>query len=122
MVKRYSEDHVWAETGPAGLAVGLSRHAAHELGEITFVELPRPGLRVAAGEVLCVVESVKTAADICTPVGGVVGAVNRRLEAHPGLLNASPEAEGWICRLEGVEAAALESLLEPSQYETYLQA
>jgi glycine cleavage system H protein len=121
-VKRYSDDHVWAEAEAGQVTVGLSRHAAAELGEITFVEMPHPGLKVAPGEALCVIESVKTAADVCTPVGGVVVALNQRLEALPALLNSSPEDQGWICRLGGVEAAALERLMSPEQYAAYVQA
>ena len=119
-MRYYSEDHVWVEWCNGIATLGISPHAAQELGELTFVELPRPGARVARGEVLCVVESVKTAADVASPVGGTVCTANHLLDDHPERLNASPEDEGWICRLADVPAADLASLLSPERYAAFL--
>jgi glycine cleavage system H protein len=116
-MRYYSEDHVWLELQVDSATLGLSRHAVTELGELTFVELPTPGSRCARGDVLCVVESRKTAADVCSPVGGTVVAANELLHEQPGLVNASPEAAGWICRLTDIAAVDLTALLSPAQYE-----
>ncbi len=119
-MRYYSEDHVWVEWCNGTATLGISQHAAQELGELTFVELPSPGARLARGELLCVVESVKTAADVSSPVGGTVAAANHLLDAHPERLNASPEDEGWICRLADVPAADLAGLLSPERYASFL--
>lgn len=116
-MRYYSEDHVWVCPGPAGATLGLSAHAAAELGELTFVELPRPGTRLAPGDLLCVVESVKTAADVACPIHGVVTEVNHRLVEEPRLVNASPTTDGWICRLAEMASADLAPLLTEEEYE-----
>lgn len=116
----YSEDHVWVRLCDGTATLGLSRHAAGELGELTFVELPGPGTRFARGDVLCVVESAKTAADVACPVGGVVCAANRLLQDHPALVNSSPEGDGWVCRLADIDAADVPRLLTAEQYEAFL--
>jgi glycine cleavage system H protein len=116
----YSEDHVWVRVVGAAVTLGLSRHAAAELGELTFVELPGRGRRVARGDVLCVVESVKTAADVASPVSGVVCEVNERLVETPGLVNSSPEEDGWLCRLREVPDSDLADLIAPAAYAAAL--
>jgi glycine cleavage system H protein len=116
-MQHYSEDHIWVRVLDQTATLGLSRHATAELGELTFVELPNPGARFARGDVFCVVESVKTAADLCCPIRGTVCAVNRLLENQPALLNSSPEDDGWVCRLTDVDPADILHLLTPEQYE-----
>jgi glycine cleavage system H protein len=121
-MRYYSEDHVWVSL-EAGLAtLGISRHAAAELGELTFVEVPPRGTHLHAGDVVCVVESVKTAADVAAPVAGVVQEANAALADHPALVNASPEGEGWICRLANVPDADFQRLMTPAQYDAFLAA
>jgi glycine cleavage system H protein len=115
-MRYYSEDHVWVELCARTATLGLSRHAAAELGKLTFVEPPRLGARIARGETLCVVESVKTAADVSSPVSGTVCATNPLLEEHPDCVNTNPETEGWICRLTEVEPADLAGLLSAECY------
>jgi len=121
-MRYYSEDHVWVGIDGGEATLGISPHAATELGELTFVELPRLGSRVAPGDVLCVVESVKTAADVACPVHGVVTAVNRRLADEPGLVNRSPVGDGWICRLGQLAPADLAKLLSETQYEAFIRS
>jgi len=116
-MRYYSEDHVWVQLDDRVATLGISRHAADELGELTFVELPIQGSHIAAGEVLCVVESVKTAADVACPIAGTVHQVNGRLADEPALVNTHPEADGWICRLRDVCAADLQRLMTARQYE-----
>ena len=119
-MRYYSEDHVWVQLCDGIATLGVSLHAAEELGELTFVELPSPGARFARGDVLCVVELVKTAADICCPVGGTVCAVNRLLDDRPARVNSSPEGDGWVCRLADVAPADIPRLLTAEQYEAFL--
>ena len=111
---------MWVQLGAGSATLGLSRHAAAELGELTFVELPCSGAPVVRGGVLCVVESVKTAADLCSPVGGTVCDTNRLLEDQPSLINSSPEGEGWVCRLTDVDPVEAASLMTAAQYAAYV--
>jgi glycine cleavage system H protein len=113
---RYTKEHEWIRLDGATATVGITEHAAHELGDITFVELPAVGAAFSAGDVLLVIESVKAAADVYMPVTGTVAAVNETLEDKPELINESPEQDGWLCQLSGVNAADLESLMTHDQY------
>jgi glycine cleavage system H protein len=121
MMKRFSEDHEWVEWDNGIATIGITAYAAEEMGDITFVELPEKGVVFAQGDSLCVVESVKAAADVFAPVGGTVAQVNQRLDESPGLINTSPEKEGWICRLVEVDESELDSLMTEEQYEQFLE-
>ena len=119
-MKKYSEEHQWVEIGGDGVAtVGISKFAADELGEITFVELPSMGQVFTAKSPLCVVESVKAASDVYAPVGGKVCAVNTVLETAPDKLNEDPEGEAWICKLEAPNAADLDALMDAAAYQAF---
>ena len=98
-MKKYTQDHEWVEIDGDVAVVGISKHAAEELGDITFVELPEHELDVIVGDVLAVVESVKAASDIYAPISGEVGAVNEDLEAQPELINEDPYEAGWIYKM-----------------------
>ena len=118
-MKRFSEDHVWVEMADGKATIGITAFAAEELGEITFVELPDMDVVFAQGDALCVIESVKAAADISAPIGGTVTAVNGRLVQEPAVINDSPEKDGWICTLDEVEEAELESLMVEDEYDAF---
>ena len=118
--KKFSEEHEWVEYKNGVATVGISAYAAEELGDITFVELPDKGVVFAQGDVMCVVESVKAASDVFAPVGGTVTEVNGRLEEDPGLINASPEKDGWFCKLEEVDEAELDGLMLEEQYDQFV--
>jgi glycine cleavage system H protein len=119
-MKRYSEDHQWVKYEKGRATVGITAYAADELGDITFVELPEVGLVVGQGDVLCVVESAKAASDVYAPVGGTVVEVNQALDTSPIMVSDSPEARGWICKLEEVDESELENLMSDAQYEEFL--
>lgn len=120
-MKYYSADHecVWLEGEVA--YVGISKHAAEELGDITYVELPSVGQDLILGDTLGVVESVKAASDVYAPVSGTVIAVNDRLVDDPGLINNSAEEEGWICKLDNIDHDELDELMNEEAYEKYLK-
>ena len=120
-MKMYSEDHVWAECRGGTCTLGVTSYAADELGEVTFVELPDIGASFSPGDALCVVESVKAASDVICPVGGTVTAVNVNLEEAPNLINANPEKEGWICRLEEVDTAEIDTLMTDEEYDLFIE-
>ena len=112
---RYAESHEWLR--PDG-AVGITDHAQNELSDVVFVELPKIGRVVKAKEAVAVVESVKAASDIYSPVAGEIVAVNKELEANPALVNSDPYGAGWIFQLKPAEdglalkdAAAYQSMI-----------
>ncbi len=110
--RRYSRNGEWVSFDGHLWRVGLAASAVEELGEVTFVELPSLERSVTAGTAVCSIEAVKAAADFYSPVDGRVSAVNTRLGLEPGLVNLSPELEGWIFALEDVSASSLEVLLD----------
>lgn len=116
---RYTREHEWVALEGAIAVVGITDHAQHALGDITFVELPKTGKHLKAHDALGVVESVKAASDIFAPVAGVVKEVNAALSAAPELINQEPYGKGWICKLEGVDAAAVQGLMTADQYDAH---
>lgn len=97
----YAKSHEWLRLEPEGTAtVGISDYAQSSLGDITFVQLPKVGTELKAGEPFGVVESVKAASDVYAPVGGTVVAVNAKLETAPETVNAAPFGEGWLLKLK----------------------
>ncbi len=116
---RYTRDHEWVRFEDGVATVGITEHAQEALGDITYVELPAVGKAVQAGEMLCVIESVKAASDVFAPVAGSVASVNDALDDAPETLNESPEEKGWICTLSGVDASALEGLMTTGQYADF---
>jgi glycine cleavage system H protein len=120
MAKYYSESHEWIELDGAVATLGISKYAADSLGDITYVEIPAPGKVVAAGDVLCTVESVKAVSDVYSPVAGTVSEGNADLEADPGALNADPE-NAWICKIDGVKADALDGLMDAAAYAKFIE-
>ncbi|WP_338522194.1 glycine cleavage system protein GcvH [Pseudomonas batumici] len=114
---RFAESHEWARLEADGtVTVGISDHAQEALGDVVFVELTEAGQVFAAGEAAGVVESVKAASDIYSPVSGEVIAVNEELSASPELLNSDPYG-AWIFKLKPSNVAELESLLDAAGYQ-----
>ena len=119
-MKKYTQDHEWVEIEGDIATIGISEFAAKELGDITFVELPGKDLDVIVGDRISTVESVKAAEDVYTPISGTVKESNRELEDVPGLLNSSPEQDGWICKIENFDVAEIEDLMTANQYAEFL--
>lgn len=119
-MRYYTEEHEWIEIENGTAIIGISKHAADELGDITFVELPEDGDHFEKGDVLAVVESVKAASDIYSPLEGDVSAVNSDLEDNPGIINESAEEKGWICKLEGVSEDACSDFMTAEKYQEFI--
>jgi glycine cleavage system H protein len=114
---RYAKSHEWLNVATDGTAtVGISDYAQSSLGDITFVQLPKPGATLKAGETFGVVESVKAASDLYAPVAGTVLAVNADLDSHPEKVNQAPYAEGWMLKLKLADPAAAAALLSAEEY------
>lgn len=117
----FTKEHEWIKVAGATGKVGISEHAAHELGDITFVELPKIGKSVKQFEVLAAIESVKAASDIFAPLSGKVIAVNDELDATPEIVNESAEEKAWMAEIEIADAAELKNLMTQEQYNDYLK-
>jgi glycine cleavage system H protein len=117
----YSKDHEWVrfEQGDDAV-VGISDHAQEALGDITFVDLPKVGRKVTAGDACAVVESVKAASDVYAPLAGEVTEVNTNLTKSPEKVNSDPYGEGWLYHLSGCDRNATEKLMTAAQYRDYL--
>ena len=114
---RYAKSHEWLKPAADGTAlVGITDYAQAALGDITYVQLPKVGANLAAGQVFGVVESVKAASDLYLPVAGTVLEVNPALIAAPETLNTSPYDSGWILKLQPADPAAVTALLDAAAY------
>ncbi|MCJ2181204.1 glycine cleavage system protein GcvH [Novosphingobium sp. 1949] len=117
----YSEDHEWIEVeGDLG-TVGITDYAQGQLGDITFVDLPEEGAEVAKGDSVAVVDSVKAASDVYTPVSGVIAAINEALADEPELVNTDAEVGGWLFRVTLSNPSELEELMDEAAYKTYVE-
>jgi len=115
---RYAKSHEWLKLESDGtVTIGISDYAQNSLGDITYVQVPKVGASLKAGETFGVVESVKAASDLYAPIGGTVVAVNGALESAPETVNRSPYGEGWMLRLQPADARAVSELLDAGAYE-----
>lgn len=119
---KYAKSHEWVRVSGDTATVGITDHAQHELTDIVFVELPAAGRKVKAGEACAVVESVKTASDIYSPVSGEIIEINKATADDPALVNREPHAGGWFYKLKLSNPAELAALLTPEQYQAQIKA
>ncbi len=117
---RYSESHEWSSLDDDIVTIGISDHAQDQLGDLVFVELPEVGNTVDAGDQIATLESVKTAVDIYAPVSGEIMEINDVLTDSPELINQSPFADGWLCKIRVVDGSEYEQLLDADQYQQLL--
>ena len=118
---KYTKSHEWVRTLADGtVEIGITDHAQHALGDLVFVEVPEAGRAVKLGEAFAVVESVKAASDVYSPLAGKVVANNSALSSKPELLNEDPYGAGWLFRLEASAPLDAASFMSASAYETFL--
>jgi glycine cleavage system H protein len=113
---KYAKSHEWVRVAGGVATVGITDHAQHELTDVVFVELPEVGRKVKAGDTCAVVESVKTASDIYSPVSGEITEVNKAAVDNPGLVNTDPYGTGSFFKIKLANPAELDGLLSPEQY------
>jgi glycine cleavage system H protein len=119
---QYTKSHEWVRSLPNGeVEVGITDHAQSALGDLVFVEVPQVDRKLAAGEACAVVESVKAASDVYSPVAGRVVARNEALSQTPELLNSDPYGAGWLMRIELDAKTPVAALLGPGEYEQFLK-
>lgn len=116
----YTSEHEWVRIEGGLAVVGLTHYAQDQLGDITYVELPEMGAELEQMGEMCVVESVKTAADVYAPLAGTVAEVNSALEDAPQLINQDCYGEGWLVKLEGFDQAGLAKLMDAAAYTALL--
>lgn len=114
---RYAKTHEWVRIDDGAAVVGISAHAAEQLGDVVFVEMPAAGTHLKQFDRLGVVESVKAVSDLYSPISGVVTDTNGGLLDRPELVNLSPLDEGWMVKLAPDDLAELENLLTSQKYE-----
>lgn len=120
---KYTREHEWVRMDDdSTVTVGITDHAQAELGDLVFVEVPEAGARFEAGDPVAVVESVKAASDIYSPLTGEVVESNEDLGESPELINSDPYGEGWIYRLRPDNMEALDDLLGADDYEAFADA
>ena len=121
MDKYYSKTHEWVKTDGEEAIVGISEYAASDLGDITFVELPKDGMDLICGDSVGTIESVTASSEVFSPVSGTVTAVNHALDDDAGLINKSAEGKGWLYKLDNIDEAELEDLMSEEEYAAYLE-
>ena len=120
MTTYYTQDHEWISVEGTTGTVGITDYAQGQLGDITYVELPEVGAVVAKGAAPCVVDSVKAASDVYSPVSGTVTEGNQALADDPALVNSSPESAGWFFKVTIANAGELDGLMDEAAYKDFV--
>jgi len=117
---RYHQEHEWVRLNGKQATIGISHFAQDALGDIVFLDLPKVGTVVKAGEQLGEVESTKTTSNIYSPVSGTVANINADLKDHPEVVNSDPYGKGWIAVIELMTPTEVDQLMTAAQYESFL--
>ena len=120
MSRYFTEDHEWIDVDGEIGTVGISEYAQGQLGDIVFVDVPEDGKRLAKGDEAAVVESVKAASDVYSPVSGTVLEGNPALADEPALVNTDAEADGWFFKITLSDPSELEELMDETAYEAFV--
>ncbi len=120
MTRYFTKDHEWIAIDGETATVGITDYAQGQLGDITFVELPAAGATLGKGDSVSVVDSVKAASDVYSPVSGTVSGVNAALSDSPELVNTAAETEGWLWQMTLSDASELDGLMDEPAYRTFV--
>ena len=119
--ERFTQDHEWIRLDGDIATVGITNHAQTQLGDVVFVELPEVGRKAGAGDAVAVVESVKAASDVFSPLAGEVVEVNADITGTPALVNEDAEGKAWFFKLRITDAKALDGLMDRAAYEAFVK-
>ena len=119
---RYHQEHEWVKVEGRRATVGISQFAQEALGDIVFVDLPKVGSQVTAGQAIGELESTKTTSSIYTPVSGTVVEINQQLKDRPEVVNTDPYGEGWMVMIELSDPSEIDRLMTAEQYEAFLES
>lgn len=122
MTRYFTKDHEWIDVDGDTGTVGITDYAQGQLGDITFVELPAEGASVGKGDAVSVVDSVKAASDVYSPVSGTVDQANAALADEPELVNSDAEKGGWLFRVTLTDPAELDGLMDEAAYKAFVEA
>jgi len=117
----YTKDHEWAKIDGENATIGITDFAQGSLGDITFIDLPKPGMQVKQSEWCATVESVKAASDVYAPFSGQVLKVNSELSSHPEMVNKSPYGTGWLAVIKVSDLGEKDKLMGPAEYKEYTE-
>jgi glycine cleavage system H protein len=117
---RYTNQHEWVNAKGDTATIGITDYAQHELGDVVFVELPKPGAKVTAGKSFGTVESVKAVSEIYAPVSGEVIEANAELHNTPEKINSDPHGQAWLIKVRLSNPAEIKSLMDASAYEAFI--
>jgi len=120
MTRYFTNEHEWVDVDGTAATVGVTDYAQGQLGDVVFVELPPVGKALAKGKEAAVVESVKAASDVYTPVSGTVTAANAALEAEPALVNTAADTGGWFFKLTLSDPTELDGLMDEAAYQAFV--
>jgi glycine cleavage system H protein len=118
---RFTQEHEWVRLDGDEATVGITKYAAEKLGDVVFVELPEPGRKIGAGGEIAVVESVKAASDVYSPLSGEVTAANAAIVDNPAQVNEDPEGASWFFKLKLADKGELAKLMTAAQYEEFVK-
>ena len=117
---KYTEDHEWLRVDGDVVVVGITEHAAEQLGDVVFVELPEGETKVAKGDEIVVIESVKAASDIVAPVDGEIVEVNGAIVDTPGSVNEDPQGEAWFFKVKPSDPGQMDDMMDEAAYQAFI--
>ena len=118
---KYTEDHEWIKLDSDIATIGISTHAAGQLGDVVYVELPDVDAEFDKGDDAAVVESVKAASEIYAPLSGTITAINEALEDAPETVNAAPETDGWFFKMKISDASEMDDMMDADAYKKFIE-
>jgi glycine cleavage system H protein len=117
---KFTEEHEWLRVEGDEVVVGITAHAAEQLGDVVFIELPEEGTTVSKDDEVVVIESVKAASDILAPLDGEITEVNEALVEEPGKVNEDPEGDAWFFKMKVEDLSALDDMMDEAAYKKYI--
>lgn len=117
---KFTEEHEWLDADGDVVTVGISAHAAEQLGDVVFVELPEVGAQVSKDDEIVVIESVKAASDILAPIDGEIVEVNEAIVEDPGKVNEDPEGESWFFRIKAEDLSQMDDYMDEAAYKDFI--
>ncbi len=117
---KYTEEHEWLKLEGETVIVGITEHAADQLGDLVFVELPELGKEISKDEEVVVIESVKAASDILAPLDGTVVEINQAIVEDPSLVNSDPLGQGWFFKMEARDVGDMDSMMTEEEYSHFI--
>lgn len=117
---KFTEEHEWLREEDGLIVVGITEHAAEQLGDVVFVELPETDIEVAKDDEVCVIESVKAASDILAPIDGEIVEVNAPLADEPGKVNEDPLGDAWFFKMKPSDPSQMDEMMDEAAYKTFI--